>query len=108
MNVAIGVIEPQVPGMNWETFGAYHKIQTDPFGRILANGIFPLMYLTLCILSFTLLRESLLIRGIITGFESLILVYLMCRSFVTSTKGRQRELDNWLRIASVLRSEKST
>lgn len=89
-------IESEVRGLKWETLGARHKIQTSFLSRLIANGIYPLLFLLNAILGLSFIIKMDKNLAIIIAILFIIVFFsLSVRSFYVSTKGRQNEATFW-------------
>lgn len=99
-------LEPEVPGLNWETLGGRHKIQTSWTRRIMSNAEFPLLFLGFVGLTWWRLRSS---HPLIANSGAVIAVLMAAglsfSSLQVSRRGRRTELANWLKLKSELELE---
>ena len=102
-------LEPNVPGLNWETIGGRHRIQTSWIRRILSNAEFPLLFLGFVVLAWSRLHTSHPLLAC-CGFLLAIAMAagLALSSLHVSRKGRRLERDNWLAIRRELEFQSTT
>ena len=91
-------IEQTADGLDWETYGSFHPIQTSIFKRIIANGVFPLMFLIHSVFALQLAnwpQPWIIITSAGLGIVCISLIY---ESYKTLKHGRSQELKRWRRI----------
>jgi len=100
-------VEPNVPGLEWETIGGRHPIQTDATERAVANGIFPTMFIvhaTLMVRYSDWLpwQDRLAVAGL-----ALVFIAVATKSYSVFKHGRQRERDTWRRVSDATAQRQS-
>ncbi len=101
------VIENELPGLTWETYGGKHSIQKNFIERFLANAIYPILLILNGICGIVLLDNKFTIDmccyfiiGIIL-FIMIIIIFII--SYNVSTKGRDNEIEAWKKIINELK-----
>jgi hypothetical protein len=93
-------IESQTKGLNWETYGASHPIQSSLLGRIFANAIFPVMFVVHASATFLVADWPLPWKASVLALLFILLLSMVRASYVSLSKGRARELARWEQVLS--------
>ncbi len=88
-------VEPNVPGLNWETIGGKNKFDPSFFNRAIANAPFPTLIAVLLAYGFNLAKLPAGL-GILAGIW--VIGGLGVWSYWTAKHGRREERQEWERI----------
>lgn len=91
-------VEPNVEGLNWETLGRQHQIQTAVVERAFASSIYPLLMATETVYGLILARWDWRVEAAAGVAMAVLIVVLMSWSFRRTRRGRIVEDTAWAAV----------
>jgi hypothetical protein len=88
-------VEPNVPGLNWETLCSAHPFETSFANRAIAHAPLPTLMVAQAIYAIKLAGYLLLLGSMGVGMAACCLIAL---SYLTAKRGREEERKRWQQI----------